>query len=442
MEEQMKKRRSRAYVLLIFASVFLYLTLTASKNLYSAEKTTFHSIGTFGNLTDLATTMEYYFYTYAAMQIFLAFFIKKINIKWFLAITIGISAILTVLVSFTDGIYQHYVIFAVNGVLQAGIWGILLKILSVYLPMRLLPIANQIMSAAPAAASAIAYGVAAIFGDNWRLPFFILGMLLLFAVILYTLSVNIVARFPKDMSTHHIVTADGTGKDDLDCEEEKNDFIHLDSKRRVAVFYAVSIFVGFIVTSIYFMVNNSLDIYLKEVGGFTNSTAKILTVFAPLAAVAGPLICVRSCERHRNFIAVAAVYFGLALITCAVVLFVFDKSVVAALVLIVLFLVLANGGRSVSLSIAALKMRTKIDTGVYSTIVNAVASIASGVTPKIITSILDRESLSTVESWRISLGVIFGTNLLAVAALVLILAWIKFINRNRKDAINETAKEN
>lgn len=436
MDEIMKKRRSRAYFLLIFASVFLYLTLTASKNLYSAEKTTFYELGTFGNLTDLATTMEYYFYTYAAMQIFLAFFIKKINIKCFLAVTIGISAILTVLVAFTDGIAQHYAIFAVNGVLQAGIWGILLKILSIYLPMRLLPIANQIMSAGPAAASAIAYGVAALFGDNWRLPFFVLGVLLLFCVILYTISVNIVAKFPKDMSTHHITRSDGSEAEVSD--EEENDFIHLNSKKRVAVFYAVSIFIGFIVTSIYFMVSNSLDIYLKEVGGFSNSTAKILTVFAPLAAVVGPLVCVRSCERHRNFIAVALVYFALALAVCTAVLLVFDKSVIAALVLIVLFLVLSNGGRSVSLSIAAFKMRTKIDTGAYSTIVNAVGSVASGVTPKIITSILDKESLSITESWRISLGVIFGATLFSVIALFAIVIWIKFLNR--KDKVN--AKEN
>jgi predicted MFS family arabinose efflux permease len=292
------------------------------------------------------------------------------------------------------------------------------------------------MSAGPAAASAIAYGVAALFGDNWRLPFFVLGVLLLFCVILYTISVNIVAKFPKDMSTHHVTHSDGSEAEVSD--EEENDFIHLNSKKRVVVFYAVSIFIGFIVTSIYFMVNNSLDIYLKEVGGFSNSTAKILTVFAPLAAVLGPLVCVRSCERHRNFIAVALVYFTLALAACTAVLLVFDKSVIAALVLIVLFLVLSNGGRSVSLSIAAFKMRTKIDTGAYSTIVNAVASIASGVTPKIITSILDKESLSITESWRISLGVIFGATLFSVIALFAIVIWIKFLNR--KDKVN--AKEN
>ena len=155
-----------------------------------------------------------------------------------------------------------------------------------------------------------------------------------------------------------------------------------------------------------------------------------------MAAVIGPLACVRSCERHRNFIAVAAVYFTLALAASTAVLFVFDKSVAAALILIVLFLVLANGGRSVSLSIAALKMRRKIDTGVYSTIVNAVGSIASGVTPKIITSILDKDSLSITESWRISLGVIFAINLFSVLVLVSLIFIIKFVNRKYKK--NET----
>lgn len=73
MEEQ-NKSRSHAYALLIFASFFLYIVLTGAKNLYVAEKTTLQQLGTFGSFTDLAATMEYYFYAYAAMQILLAFF--------------------------------------------------------------------------------------------------------------------------------------------------------------------------------------------------------------------------------------------------------------------------------------------------------------------------------------------------------------------------------
>ena len=59
---------------------------------------------------------------------------------------------------------------------------------------------------------------------------------------------------------------------------------------------------------------------------------------------------------------------------------------------------------------------------------------------KIITSILDRESLSVTESWRISLGIIFLVNLVAVVALMLIILWVKLVN-GRKGK-NELSKEN
>jgi len=66
-----EKKREHAYFLLIFASFFMYIILTGAKTLYTAEKTTLSELGSFGNLTDLATTMEYYFYTYALMQLVL-----------------------------------------------------------------------------------------------------------------------------------------------------------------------------------------------------------------------------------------------------------------------------------------------------------------------------------------------------------------------------------
>lgn len=431
-EALMTKRRNRAYILLIVSSIFLYIALTGSKNLYTAEKTTLYELGIFGNLTDLASTMEYYFYTYAAMQVALIFFVKKINIKWFLTSTIAISAVLTALMPLTDSITQHYILFAINGILQAGIWGCLLKVLSVHLPARLLPAANQIMAAGPAVAGAVSYGVAAAFGDNWKTPFMLMGIIVIGSVIFYFISVTKMEGFPKETELHHVVLADGTEADVSD--EEDNDFIGLNSKKRIAVFFAASMLMGFLFTSLYFMVNNNLDMYLKEVGGFSNSVSKLLTIFAPVCAVVGPLMTVRSCERHRNFISVSAFYFGVALLSSLLMVILFDKSVPASLALLVIFLVFVNGGRSVTLSIASLKMRNKIDTGVYSTTVNAVSSIASGISPKIITMLLDSSSYNTVESWRISFLVIFIWNFAVVALLGLFILLVKRTNKRDKSA--------
>ena len=421
------KKQSFAYKLLIFASIFLYVVLTSSKNLYTAEKTTFAGLGTFGNFTDLASTMEYYFYTYAAMQIALIFFVKKMNIKWFLTLTIGASAVLTLIVPITNEIGQHYVIFAINGVLQAGIWGCLLKVLSVHLPSRLLATANQTMATGPAIAGALAYGIAAAFGDNWRAPFLLLGIILFAAVALYFFAVTYVARFPKEEEICHVKLADGTEADV--SVDDSNDFIGLVTKRRIVFFYAASLIMGFLFTSLYFMVNNNIDIYFKEIGGFSNDVSKWLTVFAPVFAVIGPTLCVRACEKRKNFIVVCAVFFGVALCFAAILLIFFDKSVTVSLILLVLFLVAVNGGRSITLSIASLRMRSRIDTGVYSTAVNAISSLASGISPKIITVILDNTSLDTVESWRRSFLIIFIWTLAVVALLTTFILLVRMLRK-------------
>ena len=237
-ESTVNKRRGRARGLLIFASIFMYIAITTAKNLYTAEKTTLYGLGIFGNLTALASTMEYYFYTYAVMQFALIFFVKRINIKWFLTTTLSLSAVLILIMPFTDSITQHYILFGINGVLQAGIWGCLLKVLSTHLPSRLLPFANQIMSAGPAVAGALAYGVAALFGENWKIPFMLMGIISLSSVLIYCIAVSYVEKFPKEAEVHHVVLSLGA-EADVDGEED-NDFIGLNSKKRVVIFFATS----------------------------------------------------------------------------------------------------------------------------------------------------------------------------------------------------------
>ena len=429
MEEQ-NKSRSHAYALLIFASFFLYIVLTGAKNLYVAEKTTLQQLGTFGSFTDLAATMEYYFYAYAVMQILLAFFMHRLNIKYFLTITLGLSAVITILMAFTDTIISHWVLYTVNGAMQAGVWGCSLQVLGKYLPRKELSIANTLMTSGPAVAGVVSYGFAAAFGDNWRLPFIILGTLLLFAVGLYFFSVSYVQRFPRVVETHRVIREDGTEEDVSD--EAENDFIHLDNKKRRIVFYALSVVMGLAVTGLFFTINNTLDIFLKQIGGFDNTTAKWITVVAPVAIIIGPILCVKVCDKHRNFLAVGVGFFGLSAIFAVLLLFLFDVHIVLSLVLLLAFMVLTNGGRSISFSIAALKLRDKIDVGVCSVLTNAAGSIASGVIPKLFTMIIDNPTLSPVENWTNAFTLITVWNVVVVAVLVGLILWIKYINRKKQ----------
>ena len=425
------KKRNAVYKLLIFASFFLYIILTSSKNIYVAEKLTLEATGKFGSFTDLASTMEYYFYTYAATQIILCFFMKKLNIKWFLTVSLGISGILTIVVAFTKNIEQQWIIYAINGIAQAGIWGCVLKVLGQFLPEKMLPTANKLMTSGPAVAGVIAYGVSAGFGDKWHIPFILLGCILLCAVVLYFISVTIVSKYPREIKTQHVINSDGSEEDLL--ESDKNDFIHLNSKKRIILFYVISIIMGLVVTALFFSLNNVLDIYLKQIGGFSETTSKLLTVIAPVVIIVGPFFTVNACEKHKNFLWVASIIYAITLIFPVLLIFLFDvKFIYLPLAIYLAFLIFSNGGRSISLSIAALKVRDKIDTGIYSSLVNAAASISTGLAPKILTKIIDNPNLSTHQNWINTFIVTACIGAVTVLLLVGLALWVKLLNKKDK----------
>ena len=302
-----------------------------------------------------------------------------------------------------------------------------------YLPRHLLPKANQLVTSGPAVAGALAYGVAAAFGENWRLPFLVMGVVLLMSVIVYFFAVTCVSGSSAEKQNGNNA---GLGAAD-DSDEEENDFIHLDNKKRVIVFYIASVIFGAILTSLYFAVNNNLDIFLKEIGGLSNDTSKLLTVFAPLVAALGPIVVVRLCEKYKNFIAVCGVCFAVAMAFLLVILLVFDINVILSLILMIIFLTVVNGGRSISLSIAALRMRKKVDSGIYSTLVNVASSLGLGLSPKLIAMILDNPALSVEDSWRSSLLAVFAVGVLAVVVLFAFCLIIKRLNK--KDSLVKNA---
>ncbi|MBQ7333230.1 MAG: MFS transporter [Clostridia bacterium] len=424
-----EKRKNFWCIIFILSSFLLYIVLTGSKNLYVAEKTTLETLG-FGSYIELAMTMEYYFYAYAAMQVLLIFFMKRINVKWFLTATISVSALLTIYVAFSQTLVEHYVIYIANGFLQAGIWGCLLKLISDSLPMRFLPFANKLMSAGPAVAGIVSYGTAAAFGDEWRTPFIVLGVLLLLAVGLYFFAATKVSRMPKEEDELVIFKANGT-REEVNAREE-NDFIHLDSRLRVIIFYIVAAIMSFFITSLFFMLNNNIDAFFKEIGGFSNDIAKLITILVPISIVIGPIVTVNSCEKHKNFILVGAVYFGISALLSLLIVFLYDAHIVISTILLLAFLIVCNGARTITLSIVAIKMRKKIDTGVFSTTVNATSSIASGFAPRFLASILDNESLSVTESWQMSFISVFALNAFIVVAILLIELWVYLANRKKE----------
>lgn len=417
------QKRNRAYWLLIISSFLLYVVMTGAKNVYTAEMSLIEKF--FGvDKATVSSTMQYYFYTYAGMQLLLVPFMKKLNIKWYLAITIGISAAISILVGLTTQLWQITVLYTVNGIFQAGIWGCLVKLFATYLPKRLLAKSNTILTMGIAIASVLSYLCAAIFVNNWQMPFMILGFLLLGCIIFFFLSVNYVKKFPKEIEpTHHVVHSDGTEEDVLD--EADNDFIHLNTPKRQVVFYAISLLVSFLCSALYFMGMNWMPNMLQEVFSVPQNVSLYITILAPICITIGPVFTVNSCEKHKNFVAVGIFYFGLSCIFALLLFLFFDKNLVVTIILLLLFLIFANGARMISLSTVSMRLRSSIEPGTYTTCVNAIASISAGLAPFILGSIIDNNG------WSTAYLTLLICNVAIVAILICTYFIIKFANKNK-----------
>ena len=92
----------------------------------------------------------------------------------------------------------------------------------------------------------------------------------------------------------------------------------------------------------------------------------------------------------------------------------YHVNVILYLILAVFFVVLANGIKAITLSIMNIKMRDQINVASYSSISNAVASIAAGVAPVIMGAIKD------ANGWVACYWVAFGIILFTICALLII----------------------
>ena len=185
MQSVAEKDKIKCAKFLIWAGFFVYVLMMGSKNVYTAEVAAIQLA--FGKTkAEASLAMTYYFITYAIGQLAIAPLFSKINIKIYLTITAGLSSALTVLIGFMPSMELLYVLCAVNGALQAGIYSGVMAIISKYAPAKLLPYANRVMSTGGAIYGVLSYGVPAIFVGFglWNVPFVLLGIVFAITVVL------------------------------------------------------------------------------------------------------------------------------------------------------------------------------------------------------------------------------------------------------------------
>lgn len=407
--------------LLIFACFFMYAACVAGKGVFASQMKFIADLWLYDNperytLASMANT--YYFVAYGLVQVGLFFFMKKISMWKYMLCTIPFAAITTALIGVATRIEHIWIFFGLSGLFQAGIYSGCNLMLTRYLPVKLLSKANKIMNLGYATGSVLAYLTSALFigmgGEAWRIPYFIFGVVYFLAIATFAVIILISKRFARINGILDKKITDSAKSEKNAALDDDNPLIVLGGKKKTIAFYAVDLITAFLITSLYYCVMNYITSLLVDVHNLSQDVSIYVSIIAPVTIAIGPLITIRACDRHKDFVR-QGLLFTLILVPVSLLLALFYSSNLAvALVLSIIFVVVSNGVKSIVLSVMAFKLRKVINAGAYSAIANAVASLAAGIAPTVIGKIIDGSG------WTAAYLTVFGLCVFVAAALFVI----------------------
>lgn len=409
--------KKRYYNTLIFACVGIYTAMMAVKGVFVAEIiSVMNAFNTTKSLASIANT--YYFIVYALTQFVLAFFIHKLPVKRYLAITISLSVVTYfILVFLLNEISQVWYLFAINGFAQGGVVAITKLILGKYLPIQYSSKANKMYLAGAAVGNASCYGVSGICVEflSWKVPFIFFATLFACMLVFFIITLIKVEKNCKPM----IVDKKEEYKNAVKTEKS---FVVLPSSKSRAVFIVVMMVYAILTNVAAYAINNWMVVYLKEVFDFSESLSIFVTIGTLIVTMVGPMIGISLSQRFKNYATLSAVLYIFPLVITFIMIFLYNFNFIFSLVLLVLFEICNSCASGCSANLV-FDMRSQINPGRYSAFNNVSASLAAGIVPTIVSVIID--------SWGWSAQYMFVTITYVVIILMMIILnrVIKSVNR-------------
>ncbi len=401
----------KRHYFLIFACCLVWTIMMGSKNIYTAEYIEISRLFSVDK-PQASLAMTFYFITYSLAQIILFFYMDKINIKWYMLISVGLSGVATVFVAIATGLWQLWWILAINGILQAGIWGMCTALLDRHLPTLMKAKANMLMNIGTAVAGIISYGSASLFVSFKRIdsPFTFFGIILSISAILLFIAVQNCQKIKKE-NNHSINNAQV-------YQIVKTPFALKTSKSKT-IFYIISFALSFVIHFVFYGTLNWIPNMLQENFAIEERTAILISVLAPLATIFGAIIAIRHCEKHSNFVVVGGVYLALATIFSLFMVFVFNKSAILSLIILIVYLIIIQGAVTMVFSVMSYKLCGYINAGAHSGLMNAAGGFSAGFAPPIVGAIIENSG------WQISYLIIFAITLIVTISVFAVLFFIK-----------------
>ncbi len=410
--------KKRCHYFLIFACVLVWVVMMGSKNIYTAE---YIEIMRIFNVNEPQATlaMTFYFFTYAIMQIFLFFIMDKLNVEWYMLISVVLSGVATVVVALATSLWQLWWVLALNGILQAGIWGMCTAVLSKYLPITMRATANMFMNIGTAIAGVISYGSASLFVSFKTVlsPFVFLGIILSISGIIFFLAVKCCAK----QKTYDLKTETQTA---IVQNKENLPFTLKTSKKRI-IFFVLTFILSFIIHFVFYGTLNWVPNLLKDEFNLAENVAILISVLVPLATVIGPIIAIRHCEKYVNFIFVGLIYTIIACVFAFLMIFIYDLNMILSLVILMIYTIILQGVITIVFSIISYKLSNYINAGAHSGLMNAAGAFAAGISPTVIGAIISGNN-----GWQLSYLTIFIITLFVAIASMIILLMLKPKKKN------------
>ncbi len=405
----------RSYNFLIFACFLVWFIMMGSKNIYTAEYIEIGNV--FGvDKPQASLAMTFYFITYSALQILLFFIMGKINVKWYMLITVFLSGIATIFVALATNLWQLWWILAINGILQGGIWGMCTSVLDKYLPNKMKATANMVMNIGTALAGIISYGSASLFVSFKRFdsPFTFFGIILSISAILFFIAVSNCAKLKEENSSTQDLPQTATIK------PSQNLPFTLKTSNKKMLFVVLTFILSLVIHFVFYGTLNWIPSMLTENFNMDESIAILISVIAPIATVVGPVFSIRHCEKFPNFVIVGLVYLSLACLFSFLMIFLFNVNVVLSLIIVCIYLIIMQGTITIVFSVISYKLSEYVNAGAHSGLMNAAGGISAGIAPPIVGAIIECNN-----GWQLSYITIFTVTLIVTISIVLLLSLLR-----------------
>ena len=409
--KNIEAKRHKVGKIFAFTCALYYILSVAAKGIFAAEVRYIIEIW---HLTQAQVQLAntFYFITYGLVQIILFIFMDKINIVKYAFVTIPISAVVSIAMGLATAIKGIWVLFALVGVFQAGMWCVCNYLVTKYVPRKLLTSANKLLASGYAIGTAVSFVVSAFFvGLNmWRIPYFIFGGMLLVCTAVLFYQTKLIARYSRinkklDIKQMMLENKEDAFKDAKSFTMIEKPIFSLSSKKRKVVFYTAILLVSFLLNGLYYGVMSFVTSVLVDIYALPQDASIYITTIIPIIIILGPLITINSCEKHKDFIKVAIKYLIIILPLPILMILLYDKSMVVYLALIVVYLILANGIRVILNNVVGFKMKDYINVAAFVALINAFASISASIWPLIIAYIKDNGTWGATY-WAIAIMVI------------------------------------